>query len=180
MWQEREGAHGLFVRAGRFLPVYGLRLAEHPVFTRRYGGSPLYGEAYGLALEYIDPRWELHATGFLHDRLLTDSVEKGDGAALYAELRASETTALGLEGKLVGGPDDMRVYRGLARRDVRRHVAARLAGSPLDAARRRANLRIAQRMARCTGGQSRGSCESAASRNFVGRARCALGVGCPA
>jgi hypothetical protein len=35
----------VFVRAGRFMPVFGLRLAEHIAYTQRYGGLPLYGEA---------------------------------------------------------------------------------------------------------------------------------------
>jgi hypothetical protein len=113
-WQQKPGeSTGLFVRAGRFMPVFGLRLAEHPEFTRRYGGSPLYGEAYGLAVEYIAEKWEVHATGFVHDPFLTDSIEKGNGAALYAETRIAEKTAIGLEGKVDVTPDDKHWYGGV-------------------------------------------------------------------
>ena len=43
MWQQEAGSsEGLFILGGRFKPVFGLRLAEHPVYTRRYGGTPLF------------------------------------------------------------------------------------------------------------------------------------------
>jgi hypothetical protein len=93
--------------------VFGLRFDEHPDFDRRYGGTPLYGEAYGLALEYVDPRWEVHATGFIHDPLFPDSVERGNGAALYAETRVTKTTAFGVEGKLDVTPDGRKTYGGV-------------------------------------------------------------------
>ena len=68
MWQPEQGASdGLYLRAGRFMPVYGLRFAEHTAYTRRYGGTPLYGETYGAAVEYVKPAYELHVTGFVHD-----------------------------------------------------------------------------------------------------------------
>jgi hypothetical protein len=112
-WQQDAGApDGLFVRVGRFLPVFGLRFVEHPAFTRRYGGSPLYGEAYGAAIEYIDPTWEVHATGFLHDPIFPDSIERGNGAALYAEARVTPATSLGVEAKLDVTPDDRKLYAG--------------------------------------------------------------------
>ena len=113
-WAQKPGeATGLFVRGGRFMPVFGLRPVEHPAFTRRYGGSPLYGEAYGLAVEYVAPKWEIHATGFIHDPLLTDSIEKGNGAAVYAETRIAEKTSIGLEGKVDITPDDKHWYGGI-------------------------------------------------------------------
>ena len=50
MWQQHADSNqGLFVRVGRFMPVFGLRFAEHPVYTRQYGGTPLYSETYGAA-----------------------------------------------------------------------------------------------------------------------------------
>ena len=54
MWRTEPGTpYGLFVRAGRFMPVFGLRFAEHPMYTRRFGGTPLYGDTYGVAVEYV-------------------------------------------------------------------------------------------------------------------------------
>jgi hypothetical protein len=113
-WQPDPGqTTGLFVRVGRFMPVYSLRFAEHPYYDRRYGGTPLYGETYAAAVEYIDPQWEVHATGFIKDPIFPDSVERGNGGTLYAEARVSESTALGVESKLDVTDDDSRLFAGL-------------------------------------------------------------------
>jgi hypothetical protein len=112
MWQSDAGSpNGLFVRAGRFMPVYGLRLADHTAYTRRDGQTPLYGEAYGVAVEDIQPRWEAHATGFVHDPLQY-SAETGNGAALYVEARPVKAFSIGLEGRYAKGDPDERVAGG--------------------------------------------------------------------
>jgi hypothetical protein len=92
-----DGSEGLFVRAGRFMPVFGLRFAEHPDYTRRYGGTQLYSETYGLAVEYVSAKVEAHATGFIEDPIL-DPVEHYNGAAVYAEMRPADGLAVGVEG----------------------------------------------------------------------------------
>jgi hypothetical protein len=98
MWQQRPGeTSGLFVRAGRFMPVFGLRNAEHPTYTRKWGGTPLYAETYGLAVEYVRPRYEFHATGFVEDPLI-DTPEHSSGGAAIAELRVNERLSVGAEG----------------------------------------------------------------------------------
>jgi hypothetical protein len=98
MWQQQpDAATGLYVRAGRFMPVFGLRLAEHMTYIRRLGGTPLYGETYALAVEYIDPRFEVHATGFLKDPIF-DAPEHSNGGAVLGELRLGEHMSVGLEG----------------------------------------------------------------------------------
>lgn len=113
-WQADPGApEGLFVRVGRFMPVFGLRFAEHPYYDRRYGGTPLYGDTYATAVEYVTPTWEAHLTGFIHDPILADSIERGNGGTFYAETRVSERTALGIEGKLDSTPDDLTYYGGI-------------------------------------------------------------------
>jgi hypothetical protein len=117
-WELNPGtSHGLVVRAGRFAPVYGLRYVEHTAFDDQYGGNPLYGEAYGLAVEYIDPKWEVHLTGFLHDPWVYSS-ELGNGAALYAEARITKTTSVGVEGKLEYTPDEHNVYSGITAKQL--------------------------------------------------------------
>src|SRR5262249_26016736 len=96
MWQpDATATDGLYIRGGRFMPVFGLRLAEHTAYTRRFGQTPLYGEAYGVAVSYIDPSWEVHVTGFAHDPL-QDSIERGNGGAGYGELRLSKVASVGL------------------------------------------------------------------------------------
>ncbi len=111
MWQQKPGENeGLYVRAGRFMPVIGLRLAEHPVYTRRYGGTALWADTYGLAVEYVTPKFEAHATGFIKDPVI-DPVEHYSGGAGYVEVRANEQLSFGAEGMAEISKDDKR-YRG--------------------------------------------------------------------
>jgi hypothetical protein len=111
MWQQDAGANeGLFVRAGRFMPVFGLRFAEHPIYTRRYGGTQLYGETYGVAVEYVKEKYEGHVTGFIRDPLI-DPVEHANGAAGYGEYRVTKQLSIGGEGMISVTPDDKK-FRG--------------------------------------------------------------------
>ncbi len=113
MWQSDPGTnHGLYVRVGRFMPVYGLRFAEHNDFTRQYGQTPLYGETYGAAVEYVDPSWEAHLTAFVHDPI-QDPVEFGNGAAAYAEKRLGGVFSIGAEGRYAKSTDDARTAGGI-------------------------------------------------------------------
>ncbi|MDB4963705.1 MAG: hypothetical protein JWP01_3704 [Myxococcales bacterium] len=112
MWQqEAGGSSGVYVRAGRFMPVFGLRLAEHPVYVRRFGGTPLYAETYGAHVAYVDPKFEIHATGFIEDPLISP-VAHDNGAALYAELRVSPTAAVGGEFMFTDSEDDKKIRAG--------------------------------------------------------------------
>jgi hypothetical protein len=111
-WQQQPGQNtGLYVRAGRFMPVFGLRLAEHPTYIRRWGGTPLYGETYGLAVEYIDPQFEVHATGFIKDPIF-DTPEHSSGGAVLGELRVSERLSLGAEGMFTQSDDEKKFRIG--------------------------------------------------------------------
>ncbi len=113
MWQQKPGeTSGLYVRAGRFMPVIGLRLAEHPVYTRRYGGTQLYADTYGAAIEYVAPKYEAHVTGFIEDPLL-DVVSHANGAAAYGEIRLGEHAAVGAEGMFEQTSDDKKIRAGV-------------------------------------------------------------------
>jgi hypothetical protein len=110
MWQQKadEGT-GMFARAGRFMPVFGLRFVEHPLYTRRFGGVPLYGDTYGLHVAYIDPKFEVHGTGFIEDPLISPVVHDSGGAA-YAEYRITEKVQLGA-GAMITKSDDDKKFR---------------------------------------------------------------------
>jgi hypothetical protein len=110
MWQQ-DGNDGLFVRVGRFMPVFGLRFVEHPDYDRRYGGTQLYAETYGAAVEYIDQAWEAHLTGFVADSLI-DAVVHDNGVAAYAEVRPSKQWSLGGELMVAGHDGDTRIRGG--------------------------------------------------------------------
>ncbi|MGN6106217.1 MAG: hypothetical protein ACTHU0_14005 [Kofleriaceae bacterium] len=113
MWQQNPGeSTGLYVRAGRFVPVFGLRFAEHPLYTRRFGGTPLYSDTYGVHAAYIQPRYEAHLTGFIEDPLI-DPVLHTNGAAGYAEYRITERLQLGAEGMIEVSADDKKLRGGL-------------------------------------------------------------------
>ncbi|HWO27095.1 MAG TPA: hypothetical protein VNO30_50540 [Kofleriaceae bacterium] len=108
MWRTSPGTPtGLFVRAGRFMPVFGLRYAEHPMYTRRFGGTPLWGETYGGAVELVMESIEVHATGFIEDPLI-EPVRHAKGGALYAELRVTDSFSIGGGGMLEIGEDDQK------------------------------------------------------------------------
>lgn len=110
MWQQGDG-EGAYVRAGRFMPVAGLRLAEHVFYTRRHGGTPLFAEVYGVNAGWLSPGLEIHATGFVHDPLV-DGIEKGDGGALHVEKRFGNV-AVGLVDRYTTSDTDTRLHGGL-------------------------------------------------------------------
>ena len=111
MWQQNEGgSDGLYVRVGRFMPVFGLRFVEHVDYTRRFGGTPLYGDTYAAAVEYVKPGWEAHVTGFIEDPLI-DPVVHDSGVAGYFEARPTEQLAVGAEA-MVTSSDGLARVRG--------------------------------------------------------------------
>ena len=93
------------------MPVFGLRLIEHPTYIRRYGGTPLYGETYGLGVSYIDPRFEGHVTGFIKDPIL-DTPEHSNGGAAIGELRLSPQLSVGVEGMYTQSTDEKKFRIG--------------------------------------------------------------------
>jgi len=110
MWKQGDGDGG-YARVGRFMPVVGLRMPEHPFLIRRYGGTPLFGEVYGVNAGWLSPGLEAHVTAFVHDPLL-DSIEQGDGAALYVEKRFGNK-AVGLIDRYTTSDTDTRLQGGL-------------------------------------------------------------------
>jgi hypothetical protein len=110
MWRPHQ--EGLYVRAGRFMPVYGLRLAEHTFYVRRFGGAPLYGETYGASVGWVNDSFEAHLTGFVSDPIRTP-LERGNGAALYAEKRLTGELAVGAQARYANSDNDTRTHGGL-------------------------------------------------------------------
>lgn len=111
MWTQEVGEAGdLHIRAGRFMPVIGLRLAEHPTYTRRYGGTQLYADTYGVNASLIGERIEAHLTGFIEDPLI-DPVEHVSGGATLVEYRVANNAIVGGEAMVEVGDHDTK-YRG--------------------------------------------------------------------
>jgi hypothetical protein len=103
---------GLYIRVGRFMPVFGLRLAEHTTYIRRFGGTQLYAETYGAAVDYVQSGYEAHVTGFIKDPLI-DPVEHSSGVAALGEYRIDDTTQIGAEAMFAVSVDDKTVRGGL-------------------------------------------------------------------
>jgi hypothetical protein len=86
LWRP-EGSN-LYVRAGRFFAPYGLRLADHTSYVRRFLGTNLFDETYGASIASVTDAWEIHGTAFLSDPL--DPADGEGGGALLAEARIGD------------------------------------------------------------------------------------------
>jgi hypothetical protein len=106
----RPAALGPYVRVGRFFAPYGLRLAEHGIYTRRDTGFNTLEETYNVSGGYLKNDWDIHLTAFLPDTLRYLGGSERGGAGMV-ELRLGEASALGLQAR-VGMTDDMYRYGG--------------------------------------------------------------------
>jgi hypothetical protein len=109
MWRTDSGA---YVRAGRFAAPYGLRLADHTAYVRRYLGYNLMEETLGAGGGYVAEGWEIHATAFVFDPL-QGATRHEVGGAVMAELQPTATAALGISARAGKTADDLRAQAGL-------------------------------------------------------------------
>ena len=112
MWKDAGKPYGFYARVGRFMAPYGLRLVEHPAYTQRYTGNDTFAETYGASVGIIEPGYEIHLTGFVHD-FLRDPVEHGNGGALYAEKRLTNAMSIGVSGRYATDSDESRAQGGI-------------------------------------------------------------------
>jgi hypothetical protein len=110
MWR-REG-EGLYLRAGRFAAPYGLRLADHTAYVRRYLGFNLLEETYNAGGGWIGDDWELHATAFVYDPL-QGAARKDFGGAVLFEKQPTEKLIVGTSARVGVGRDDTRFEAGM-------------------------------------------------------------------
>ncbi len=109
-WQSTPGEReGQWIRAGHLMPVFGLRFVEHPIYTRRFGGTPLMSETYGASFSTVSERMEIHVSGFLKNPFM-DGVAPANGGAVYGEYRVGERTQVG-GGGMISQSDWDRRYR---------------------------------------------------------------------
>jgi hypothetical protein len=55
-WVSHQSEKGLGVRAGRFTPAYGIRLADHTAFNRAPLGLDAYDQVFGLEVSHLSDR----------------------------------------------------------------------------------------------------------------------------
>ncbi len=112
MWRPDEsGVEGPYVRAGRFQAPYGLRLVDHTSYVRRYLGSNLLEETYGVGGGWMSEAFELHATAFVYDPL-QGATRKELGGALLIEAQPGEILVIGASAR-AGVADTTRVQAGI-------------------------------------------------------------------
>ena len=93
MWRPDE-TEGVYVRVGRFAAPYGLRLADHTSYVRRYLGYNLLEETYGVGVGWMGETVELHATAFVYDPLQGATREQV-GGALLVEAQPGDKIVIG-------------------------------------------------------------------------------------
>lgn len=108
MWQKSE----MYVRAGRFMVPYGLRLQDHSAYIRRYLGQHTLEETYNLSAGKVGNAWEVHVTGFM-PAPFNGVGPKAMGGAMYYERRIREDTgAFGMQTRVAVGEDDAKYWLG--------------------------------------------------------------------
>lgn len=83
-WIAYQRENGLGLRAGRFIPAYGIKLADHTAFTRSFNSLDNNNQVYALELSFNGERHLLQASvgpGF------ADSVDDADARAFTATAR---------------------------------------------------------------------------------------------
>ncbi len=105
---------GIYVRAGKFFPTFGLRLPDHTLYTERYTGQDLFEEPYGGDAGYVGDDWEVHVAGFTRDPITKVGPDEA-GGVLYAELHGTDG-AIGLSARYGTGPEGARAIAGLSAR----------------------------------------------------------------
>ncbi len=112
MWRPDE-AGGIYVRAGRFAAPYGLRLADHTAYVRRYLGYNLLEETYGLGVGYLADSLEIHATGFVYDPLQGSGARKEAGGAVLVEAQPGDSLVIGASARAGIASDNTRFEAGV-------------------------------------------------------------------
>jgi len=95
------------VRAGRFFPVFGLRLPDHTAFVRRFMGFNILEEPYALEFAHRGNATELHLTAFVPQPIpLLGSGLRRAGATALVEHRFGDDLILGGQGRVAIGEHD--------------------------------------------------------------------------
>ena len=110
-WIGYQGEKGLGFRAGRFLPAYGIRFADHTTFSRRPLGFDTFDQVYGVEVSYTDDR---HLLQVVAGPGRADSILHGDGRRAFTasgrlQMDLSSRTVLVLSG----------LFRGTSRSEAR-------------------------------------------------------------
>jgi len=110
MYQREPGE--LYVRAGRFYPVLGLRSHDHTALARRALDYYLLDEPYALGAGTAGGTWEAHASLFAPDPLpSTNAGARAYGVTAYYE-RYVGTGSVAAQARFAETSDDRRILVG--------------------------------------------------------------------
>lgn len=100
-----------YARAGRFQPIWGLRLADHTAHVRRRLHAGLLEEPYGVAAGRLGGDDELHLSAFVGAPSPLLGTAEDAGVAAYWE-RRGDAGALGAQARVQASDDDRRAWVG--------------------------------------------------------------------
>ncbi|MGE0550544.1 MAG: hypothetical protein AB7O24_14175 [Kofleriaceae bacterium] len=100
-----------YVRAGRFFPVFGLRLPDHTAYVRRFTGRHSLEEPYGVAAGITRDAWDLHASLIAPFELHPTVGRHGWGGAASAE-HVGDVSSTGLQLDVRRNEDGVRGWIG--------------------------------------------------------------------
>jgi hypothetical protein len=100
-WAGRLPEAGLGFRAGRFLPAYGVRFADHTSFNRAFLGLQQYDQIYGAELSYTRGRYltQISAGPGRADSLIDDDGRQAFTATGRLQVDLAPTTVVVLSGQ---------------------------------------------------------------------------------
>ena len=106
----RPGSSKLSVRAGRFYAPYGLRVADHTSYIRRYLGFNILEETYNLSASYLKNESETHMGGHVSDVLV--GRDEADVGLTAMHERRGEKHALGTSLRVTRQSSQLRALAG--------------------------------------------------------------------
>lgn len=109
LYWKSEGT-GPYARAGRFFAPYGLRVSDHNAYIRRYLGSNLMEEPYGISGGLVEASWEAHVSAFVSDPLRGNGKGEGGVAGLYERRFGNHVVAA--QTRLTLADADVRILGG--------------------------------------------------------------------
>jgi hypothetical protein len=99
-WVAHQSESGLGVRAGRFLPAYGINFTDHTALTRAPLGFDVYDQVYGLEVSYTSEHhvWQGSVSPGRADSILHDDGRKAFNATLRLQQNLGPRQVLAVSG----------------------------------------------------------------------------------
>lgn len=104
-WIQYRFDDALSLRAGRMTQPFGIRHADHTVYTRRDLDFDKYDQTYGLQVDWNTEDWSIAAMGFAGNYLVGDPKVQERGLAATATYQWTGRAAVGLS--LLGGMSEL-------------------------------------------------------------------------